>query len=73
MFSSGLYPNVAKMKIIRPGGRQINYNKPLKICTAYERSVSLHPKCVCDKVRDYTTPWLVFKEKLKLSQVCLLL
>ena len=37
--------------------------------TENERKVSLHPKSVNEREREYEFPWLVYKEKVKSSQV----
>ena len=66
VLTSGLYPNVAQAKINR---RMMNTKIALKMCTAQERTVSVHPKCVIDKDRNFTSPWFVYKEKIKSKQV----
>ncbi|XP_076061555.1 ATP-dependent RNA helicase Rhau [Oratosquilla oratoria] len=65
VITSGLYPNVAR---ILPS-KSRNPNKPLGIRTEYERKVALHPKSVNDKERNFESPWLVYREKIKSSKV----
>ncbi|KAK8400341.1 hypothetical protein O3P69_003203 [Scylla paramamosain] len=66
IITAGLYPNVAR---IMPRGGKPKPNKPLKIRTAQERSVTLHPKSVNEQERDFDYPWLMYREKIKSSKV----
>lgn len=69
IITAGLYPNVAR--IMPPRGKP-KPNKPLKIRTAQERSVVLHPKSVNEQEREFDYPWLMYREKIKSSKVCIL-
>lgn len=67
IITAGLYPNVAR---IMPRGKP-KPNKPLRIRTAQERSVVLHPKSVNEQEREFDYPWLMYREKIKSSKVCI--
>ncbi|XP_037783105.1 ATP-dependent DNA/RNA helicase DHX36-like isoform X1 [Penaeus monodon] len=66
IITSGLYPNVAR---VLPQRGRPNPHKPRSIRTQYERRVSLHPKSVNEKEREYESPWLMYREKIKSSKV----
>ncbi|KAG0721051.1 ATP-dependent RNA helicase DHX36 [Chionoecetes opilio] len=66
IITAGLYPNVAR---IMPMKGKPKPNKPLKIRTAQERSVTLHPKSVNETEREFDYPWLMYREKIKSSKV----
>lgn len=68
IITSGLYPNVAR---VLPQRGRPNPHKPRSIRTQYERRVSLHPKSVNEKEREYESPWLMYREKIKSSKVSL--
>lgn len=66
IITAGLYPNVAR---ILPNTGRPSPHKPLKIRTAQERRVALHPKSVNEKDREFKYPWMVYREKIKSSKV----
>ena len=65
IITAGLYPNVARALPVR---RPKPHKKP-KLLTAYERSVSLHPKSVNEKECQFESPWIMYREKIKSSKV----
>lgn len=66
IITAGLYPNVAR---ILPHKGKPKPNKPLRIRTAQERSVVLHPKSVNEQEREFDYPWLMYREKIKSTKV----
>ncbi|KAF2369076.1 Helicase-associated domain [Trinorchestia longiramus] len=67
IIASGLYPNVACLKRID----NQKSNRPSIMRTADHNRVLFHPKCVNDKARVFESPWMVFREKIKMSSVFL--
>ncbi|KAA0194673.1 hypothetical protein HAZT_HAZT001111 [Hyalella azteca] len=67
VIASGLYPNVACLK--RTG--KSSSKRPKIMRTADHNRVLFHPKCVNDKMQAFESPWMVFREKLKMSSVFL--
>lgn len=65
IITAGLYPNVARALPVR--NPKPHKKPPMK--TAYERRVALHPKSVNEKVNQFESPWLVYREKIKSSKV----
>ncbi|KAK8738267.1 hypothetical protein OTU49_004134, partial [Cherax quadricarinatus] len=66
IITAGLYPNVAR---VLPNSGRPSPHKPVRIRTAQEKRVALHPKSVNEKERKFEHPWLIYREKIKSSQV----
>jgi hypothetical protein len=65
VIASGLYPNVA---CLRRTGKSFS-KRPKIMRTADHNRVLFHPKCVNDKMPAFESPWMVFREKLKMKSV----